>query len=122
MRRLALALAAAAVLTAAPAAADMFTPAFIANSGERVACSLLNVGKKDLEVSIQIRLDDGQQTGGSTGFTIPPGEVRTASYDGTDGSRYHCAFVGRVTAKKVRAGGALVDIVTTQTKFVVPAQ
>jgi hypothetical protein len=122
MRRLALTLAAAAVLTAVPARADMFTPSFIANDGERAVCSLLNVGKKDLEVLIEIRFNNGQPAGGSTAFTIPPGEVRTVSYDGTNGSRFHCAFVGKVTPKKVRAGGEVVVIATTQTKFVVPAQ
>jgi hypothetical protein len=40
---------------AVPAAADLATPAFALDGGESVECGILNLGRKDLSLVIEVR-------------------------------------------------------------------
>jgi hypothetical protein len=117
---LALALAGAALWNA-PARADAFTPAFIADDGESAVCQLLNVGKKPVEVQIQIRYGNGNVASESDLLTVAPGNQVSHSVEGTNSSRFYCAFVGKLKPKTVRvAGEVLISGTGGQTKVVVP--
>jgi hypothetical protein len=107
------------LVPAAPAGADLYTPSFIADDGETAVCQLLNLGSKPVEVEIQIRFNNGVVADGEL-FTVPPQELRLVTTDGTNSSRLHCAFLGKVSAKSARAAGEVS--VGGQTKLVVPAQ
>ena len=102
------------------ARADLYTPSFIADDGEDASCSILSRSKKPREMEIQIRFNNSTVAATSDLITIAPGEVRVVSVAGTNGSRLHCAFLGRVTAKTARAAGEV--IVDGKTKLIVPAQ
>jgi hypothetical protein len=117
---LGLALAGAALWNA-PARADAFTPAFIADDGESAVCQLLNVGKKPVEVQIQIRYGNGNVASESDVLTVAPGNQVSRSVEGTNSSRFYCAFVGKLKPKTVRvAGEVLISGTGGQTKIVVP--
>ena len=112
-------LALLAALAAAPAGADMYTPSFIADDGETAVCQILNTGSKPVDVVIQIRFNNGVVAAGYSD-TVPPGSVFLATVAGTNSSRLHCAFLGKVSAKSARAAGEVS--VGGQTKLVVAGQ
>jgi hypothetical protein len=117
---LALVLASAALWNG-PARADAFTPAFIADDGESAVCQLLNVGKKPVEVQIQIRYGNGTVASESDLLTAAPGNYVSHLVEGTNSSRFYCAFVGKLKPKTVRvAGEVLISATGGQTKVVVP--
>ena len=110
-----------AALWNAPAKADAFTPAFIADDGESAVCQLLNVGKKAVQVQIEIRYGNGVVASESDLLTAEPGNRVSHSIEGTNSSRVYCAFVGKLKPKTVRvAGEVLINADGGQTKLVVP--
>jgi hypothetical protein len=115
-------LAALFVATAGSGAAraDLYSPSFIADDGEDATCHILSRSKKPRDVEIQIRFNNSAVAATSDLITIAPGEVRAVSVAGTNSSRLHCAFLGKVTAKTARAAGEIT--VDGKTKLIVPAQ
>jgi hypothetical protein len=117
---LALALLGAA-LRSAPAAADAFTPVFIADDGEIALCHVLNVGAKAISVRIEIRFPNGSVASASELLEVLPGENRSHSIEGTNSSRFYCAFLGKLKPKTVRlAGEVLTGASGGDTKVIVP--
>jgi hypothetical protein len=117
---LGLALAGAALWNA-PARADAFMAAFIADDGESAVCQLLNVGKKPVEVQIQIRYGNGVVASESDLLTAEPGNRVSHLVEGTNSSRFYCAFVGKLKPKSLRvAGEVLINESGGQTKVMVP--
>ena len=110
-----------AALWNAPARADSFTSAFIADDGETALCQILNVGKKPIEVQIQIRYNNGTLASESGPVVVEPGTYRSHTFEGTNSSRFYCAFLGKLKPKTVRvAGEVLISATGGQTKVVVP--
>jgi hypothetical protein len=102
-----------------PAAADMFSPFFIADDGETAVCHILNLSSKPVVVEIQVRYYTGVVAEAES-VTADPHELRQVTFDGANSTRFYCAFLGKVSPKSVRAAGEVEA--GGRTKLVVPAQ
>jgi len=94
---------AAATLTAGPASISHD----VAN-GNVLACLVVNVSAKDVEVTVTAHLDDTEVTGPSL---LTPGEFRVAFNDNSAGfpSTGHCEFEVKGGKKNVRASLCALD-------------
>jgi len=113
-----------ALLWSQPAAADLVTPVFIVDDGESAGCGILNFGSRAVTVDIQVRRTNGTAASETGPTLLSPGQYLTVSYDGTNNSTFYCHFVGRVSAKSVRAAGQVISDIATggKTKVLIPAQ
>jgi hypothetical protein len=110
----------AAVLASGSARADLYTPSFIVDDGETAVCHILSRAKKPVALTIEVRFNNSAVATTSGPIEIAPGEVRSATFDGTNSSRVHCAFLGKVKLKTARAAGDIV--VDNKTTLSIPAQ
>jgi hypothetical protein len=100
------------------ARADLFTPAFIADDGETALCQIANRTRKAKDVVIEIRFNNGAAAATSEPLAVEPGQIAGFSFPGTNSSRLHCAFLGKLSAKGFRVAGEV--IADNKTKLVVP--
>ena len=110
---LALSVAIAPLLTG-PAFADtsLFTPATFKALNNVVACRLVNVSKKDIDLQIQIINTFGVivvETDPANPITVESGNVTVLhEFGGAEGERY-CKFVGKFGKTAVRAAITIFD-------------
>lgn len=106
---------AALVLVGAPAAHALPTlvagPASISHdvgAGNRLACSVVNVGAKDVEVTVTALLDDTSATGPSV---LAPGDFVVAFNENSAGFPFtgHCEVEVKGGKKNVRASLCALD-------------
>ena len=100
-----------APLLTGPAFADtsLFTPATFKALNNVVACRLVNVSKKDLDLQIQIINTLGVIVDDTGLITVESGQVTVAhEFGGTEGERY-CKFMGKFSKTAVRATITIFD-------------
>lgn len=109
------AIAVAALSSAGPALADttLFTAAFVAASGQGVACAVTNLGGRAIEVEVAIVNGDGTEAHPvAYPWTVNAAESVSFESVGPAGNR-RCRFSGNFARGKVQAAGHLRSSSTT---------
>jgi hypothetical protein len=87
----------------------LVTPTFIADSGEEAWCQILNLGKKDITVTLDLSFFDGALIQSSGAKTVARGTTVVLVRSG-DGTRLYCSFTGKFSKKDVRAAGEVYKL------------
>jgi hypothetical protein len=111
----------AGVTWSGSAAADLFSHVLLPGSNTSVSCTIVNLGKKPLEVTIEaINSNDGAVLASSALKTLAPGVGAAEQFDVGTGPQY-CGFLGHFSTKSVRAAAGLTSVAGSNV-VVIPVQ
>lgn len=122
LRRLgSLLIALAAIAWSGSAAADIYSQALVPGT-EYFTCSIVNLGKKPLAVTVEvIDADDGSTLASTAPTTLDPGKGTVRRFAASTDPQY-CAFRGKISTKSVRASAGLSSSANLATTLLAPVQ